>query len=241
MTTVFALLFYAATAVLVAGLAFKVAQYARTPAPLKIPTMPAPTTTGGVAFRMAREVVIFESLFKSNKWLWIYAVLFHLGLLLVLARHLRYFLDPVWTVIAVIQPFGLYAGFAMLAGLALLLARRIVLERIRYITNPSDILMLLLLIAIGASGMAMKQIAHTDIIAVKAFFLGLMRFNWQPLPNDGLLMVHLGLVVTLMLVFPFSKLLHVPGIFFSPTRNQVDNSREKRHLAPWAAKFDAGK
>jgi hypothetical protein len=41
-----------------------------------------------------------------------------------------------------------------------------------------------------------------------------------------------------MLVFPFSKLLHAPGVFFSPTRNQTDNPRSVRHVAPWAAKFD---
>ena len=33
-----------------------------------------------------------------------------------------------------------------------------------------------------------------------------------------------------MIIFPFSKLLHAPGVFFSPTRNQVDNPREQRHL-----------
>jgi hypothetical protein len=43
--------------------------------------------------------------------------------------------------------------------------------------------------------------------------------------------VHLGLVAALMLVFPFSKLLHAPGLFFSPTRNQADNPRERRHRA----------
>ena len=37
-------------------------------------------------------------------------------------------------------------------------------------------------------------------------------------------------------LFPFSKLLHAPGVFFSPSRNQVDNSREKRHVAKWAIK-----
>jgi len=51
---------------------------------------------------------------------------------------------------------------------------------------------------------------------------------------DFPLIVHLLLVAVLMILFPFSKLLHVPGIFFSPTRNQVDNPREKRHIAPWA-------
>ena len=38
--------------------------------------------------------------------------------------------------------------------------------------------------------------------------------------------MHLRLVATLMIIFPISKLLHAPGLFFSPTRNQVDNPRE---------------
>ncbi len=76
--------------------------------------------------------------------------------------------------------------------------------------------MLALLVAIGGSGIAMKYLAHTDIIGLKAFFLGLMRFSWQPLPSDPVLLVHLALVATLMIVFPVSKLLHAPGVFFSP-------------------------
>lgn len=239
MTTLFAILYYAAFATLVAGLGVKIAQYARTPAPLKIPTTPAPLTQQGAAFRVAREVVVFESLFKANKPLWIFAVLFHFGLFLVLARHLRYFQEPVWGVIALIQPFGVYGGLAMIGGLVLLLVRRLLVARISFISGPSDYLMLVLLIAIGMSGMAIKMTAHTDIIAVKAFFLGLMRFNLQPLPADPLLLTHLFLVAMLMIVFPFSKLLHVPGIFFSPTRNQCDNPRERRHLNPWAAKLES--
>ena len=43
-----------------------------------------------------------------------------------------------------------------------------------------------------------------------------------------------------MIVFPISKLLHAPGVFFSPTRNQVDNPREKRHVAPWARQLESG-
>ncbi|MBF0304425.1 MAG: respiratory nitrate reductase subunit gamma [Alphaproteobacteria bacterium] len=241
MSILFAVLFYAATIVLVAGLGLKVAQYVRVPAPLKIPTTPAPLTQGGAAFRVAREVVIFESLFKSNKWLWAMAVMFHFGLVLVLIRHVRYFIEPVPMVITLMQPFGIYGGLLMIIGLFMLLGRRLVLPRIRYITGPSDLLMLVLLIGIGCSGALMVNFVHTDIIGVKAFFLGLMTFNWQKLPADPLLYVHLALVAALMLVFPFSKLLHVPGIFFSPTRNQVDDARERRHLAPWAAKYEANK
>nr|MDJ0890000.1 nitrate reductase [Gammaproteobacteria bacterium] len=86
-------------------------------------------------------------------------------------------------------------------------------------------------------------VTHTDIIALKAFLLSLMYFDWlnmQPLPGDPILVLHLTLVAALMIIFPFSKLLHAPGVFFSPSRNQVDNPRERRHLAPWAAKLESG-
>jgi nitrate reductase gamma subunit len=235
LTLVYAGLFYAATAILVVGLAAKIAGYARTPAPLRIPTTPAPRTKTGVVGRMAREVLLFESLFRANKWIWLFGWLFHVALAVVLVRHLRYFTEPVWAVVAIAQPFGIYAGFAMLAGLAGLWARRFLVERIRYISTYSDHLMLALLVMIGVSGLMMKYVSHTDIVAVKAFMLGLMRFDLQPLPADGPLLVHLFLVAALMAIFPASKLLHAPGVFFSPTRNQADDSRERRHVAPWAA------
>lgn len=234
MSTVYALLFIVATVVLVIGLARKIVQYAKTPAPLKIPTTPAPVTQTGVVMRMFREVVFFESLFKSTKWTWIFGWLFHMALFVVLLRHLRYFMDPVWLPIQLIQPIGVYAGFVMIAGLAGLLVRRIFVDRVRYISAPSDYLWLLVLLFIGFSGLMMKFVAHTDIVMVKQFFTGLMGFSIGTLPIDLPLIIHLSLVLVLMILFPFSKLLHVPGVFFSPTRNQVDNPREKRHLADWA-------
>jgi len=238
LTVFYALLFYVATAMLVGGVAYKSWVYARTPQPLKIPTTPAPTTRLGVVVRMVTEVTVFKSLFKANKWIWLFGWVFHFAMLVVLLRHLRYFTEPVWSWVALIQPFGIYAGFGMLAGLAGLWARRFLVDRVRYITNLSDHLMLALLVGITASGLAMKYLVHTDIIALKAFFLGLMVFSWQELPADPVLLIHLTLVATLMLIFPLSKLLHAPGVFFSPTINQVDNPREHRHVAGWSAQID---
>lgn len=238
LTLIYALAFYFALAVMITGLVYKIWLFSSTPVPLKIPLMPAPLTQKGVAFRWAREVFYFESLFKSNKWTWIFSMLFHVGLLLVLLRHLRYFTEPVWLWVKLVQPLGIYGGFAMVAGLLGLWARRLLVSRVRYISSPSDHLMLALLFLIGMSGYNIKYIAQTDIIAVKAFFLGLLKFNIQPLPSDTSLLLHLGLVVSLMIIFPFSKLLHVPGIFFSPSLNQVDNAREKQHIAPWVAELD---
>lgn len=234
----YAALFYVATTIFVVGLAFKIRQYARTPAPLKIALTPAPLTNAGVGWRLTREVVFFESLFRSSKWTWLFGWMFHAALALVVLRHVRYFQEPVWLPISLVQPFGTYAGFAMVAGLAGLWARRFLVDRVRYISTPSDHLMLVLLIAIGLTGLGMRFVAHTDIVAVKAFMLGLMRLDVQPLPADPVLLVHLGLVALLLLIFPISKLLHAPGLFFSPTRNQTDNPREARHVAAWAAALD---
>jgi nitrate reductase gamma subunit len=233
----YALLFYAATAVLVVGVAVRCLRYARTPQPLKIPIPPAPTTRGGVVLRMLLEVTLFRSLFRSNKWIWLFGWMFHVALALVLARHLRYFTEPVWFWVEWVQPFGLYAAFALAAGLAGLWARRVLVDRVRYISAPSDHLMLALIAAITVSGLGMKFVAHTDIAALKAFFIGLLTFSWEPIPADPLLLLHLALVAALMVVFPVSKLLHAPGVFFSPSLNQADDAREARHAAGWSARL----
>lgn len=238
MSLAITVLFYFATVILIAGLAYRIWVYAKVPAPLKIATTPAPVTQGGVVLRMFREVAFFESLFKSNKLLWLFGVLFHFGLLLVLIRHLRYFINPVPMVIELMQPFGKYAAFAMIVGLLGLWVRRLVIDRVRYISSPSDHLILALLVLIGISGASMTFVSHVDIVGLKNFTMGLLTFDMKPLPSDPLLAIHLILVSVLMIIFPYSKLLHGVGVFFSPTRNQVDNPREKRHVVDWARKFE---
>ncbi len=237
---IFTALFYISLAIFLVGMGRKIYQFWITPAPLKIPTAPTQLTQTGVVMRMIREVTLFESLFKSNKWIWLFGFLFHFGLLLVLVRHLRYFVPgDLPEIFLLMQPFK-YAAFAMVIGLLGLLARRIFVQRIRYISAPSDYLMLLMLIVIGFSGAMMTFTEnHTDIMSVKDFASGLVTFNWADLPTDTNLLVHLFMVFVLLAIFPISKLLHVPGVFFSPTRNQVDDARKKRHVSPWALKQEA--
>ncbi len=239
MSTFIGGLLTAAVAVFVVGTGLKILRYARTPVPLKIPTMPAPLTRRGVLGRLLREVVLFESLFKASRWTWIFGWLFHAGLLLAVLTHLRYFTEPVWWWVALIAPLGKYAGVAMVVGLGGLLGRRLLVDRVRYISAPSDFLMLLLLLGIAGSGLLMRYVAHTDIVALKQFTLGLVALAPTPLPGSVLLMLHLALVAVLLLIFPFSKLMHAPGLFFSPSRNQVDNSREVRHVNVWSPRVDA--
>lgn len=239
LSIVYAILFYAATILLIVGVGARIRKYATAPTPLVIPTTPAPITRSGVVWRVVREVLFFESLFKSNKWIWLFGWMFHMALWLVIIRHLRYTIptDTPW-LLNFLQPFGKYAGFAMVIGLGGLWARRFLVDRVRYISSPSDHLILALLIAIGLSGLSMTFVAKPDIVMVKAFMSGLWTFQINTLPSSPLVFLHLGLVIVLMIIFPISKLLHAPGVFFSPSRNMVDNPREVRHLAPWAAELE---
>ena len=240
----YTILFYAATIIFIVGLAYRITEYARTPAPLKIPTTPAPTTQAGVVYRLFTEVALFNSLFKATKWTWLFGWMFHLSLLLAFFRHLRYIISPdsvFWPLINnwLVLFAGKYGGFLMLIGLLGLFGRRIFVDRVRYISAPSDYLMLILIFTIAATGMLMSFVNHTDIVQLKAFTFGLVTFNPQELPDDLLVLTHLALVASLMIIFPVSKLLHAPGIFFSPTRNQVDNPREQRHISEWAKALEA--
>ncbi len=244
LSILYVVLFYAAIIVLFGGITNKIMQYKRVPAPLKIAVTPAPLTKTGVAWRMTTEVVFFNSLFRASKWTWIFGWIFHFALLLAFFRHLRYAISPdnfLWPIVSleVVQSFGKYAGFAMVFGLVGLLGRRIFVDRVRYISSPSDYLMLLLILGIAGSGLMIHYVTHTDIVQLKAFILGLFFFDWQNLPTDIVLFVHLTLVLILMFIFPISKLLHAPGLFFAPTRYQVDNPREQRHMSPWGAEIEA--
>ncbi|MHB0915474.1 MAG: respiratory nitrate reductase subunit gamma [Thermoleophilia bacterium] len=234
LTVFFVVFAYVAIAIFIVGFLARVWKYARTPAPLKIPQTPAPVSSPAVARRMIGEVTLFKSLFNGNKIIWLFGYAFHLGLLLALLKHYRFAFDytPAWLVY--LTTFELYAGLIMLGGLAMLLVLRLVVDRTRYITVMTDHILLLLLISIAATGLLMKHFYRTNVTTVKEFGLGLVSFNPQEMPTDAFFIIHITLVFLLLMYFPFSKLMHSGGIFFSPTRNQVDNARDKRLVTPWA-------
>ncbi|MDH3317584.1 MAG: respiratory nitrate reductase subunit gamma [Gammaproteobacteria bacterium] len=227
LTIFYALLLYIAAAVFLFGTLWRVWLYARTPAPFKIPTTPAPITRAGVAWRLSKETFVFESLFKADKLLWALGWVFHAALLLLLLQHLRFFTQgySAWMVWLVV--YGVYLSGALVVSLIGLWLRRMLIDRVRYVSALSDHLMLALLAAIALTGMAMKYLKPVDVYAVNQFARGLMTLDWQPLPVHGMLMLHLALVALLLMIFPFSKLLHGPALYFSPTRYQVDDARER--------------
>jgi len=222
---------YIVITIFIIGFLYKIWLYASTPSPLKIPTTPAATSALDVGKRLTGEVVFFKSLFKSNKWIWLGGYLFHIAFLLIILRHIRYFIYPVPDILLMVQPIGIYAGIFIILPILYLLLRRLFVDRVRYISKGGDFIILFLLLAIIFSGILLKFFYRADLIQVKAFIIGLLTFNPSAFPYENtLFLIHFSLVLGLLLYFPFSKLIHAGGIFFSPTLNQIDNSREKRHV-----------
>lgn len=232
--TVFA---YAASAIFIFGLAIKMFTYARTPNPLKIVLTPAPTNLFGAAFRVAGEFVFFKGLYKGDKWTWLGSYIFHGAFLLVILRHLRYFIYPVPTGIMNIQTPGIYAGYILPLATIYLLMRRTTSDRMLFISSMADYFALLLIFTIAFTGLLLKYYTKPYLVDIKAFILGLTTFKLETVPADPLFLIHFTLVMVLLAYFPFSKLLHSGGIFFSPTINQVDNCWEKRHINPWEPNY----
>ncbi|MBI4778415.1 respiratory nitrate reductase subunit gamma, partial [Candidatus Desantisbacteria bacterium] len=221
---------YFAIVIFTFGILCKVWKYAIIPNPLKIPLTPAPTNAACVIFRMFLDIAFFKSLFHSNKFTWLGGCALHLALLVVLASHIRFFVSPVPELIMLLQTFlqsiSMFIGLLFIAPIGYLFIRRVWVDRTRFISIFADYFVLILLFFIGLSGITMKYFIRPDLVAVKSFIIGLISFAPEPMPTNPIFITHFTLILILLVYFPFSKLMHGFGIFFSPTRNQIDNPRE---------------
>ncbi len=230
---------YITAAIFVWGVLFRLWTWLRTPVPLRIVTTPGPKTWGGVAWRLIGDVLWFPNLFKADKLLWAGGMCFHILLWLVLLRHLRYFLFPLPGWVAEIQTAGLYAGYFVPIPILFLLSRRLLMERPLYLSILGDYFTLFLLLAVTLSGILLHLFFRTYLIDVKALVNGLIHFRYMASEAHWLFGVHLILVMTLLVYFPFSKLVHGGGLLLSPTRNQRADF-ERRFVNAWDASGKAG-
>ena len=229
---------------------------------IKTSPLDSPFTTSGVVARMFFEVVTFRSLFRNTRmranpdgriiydmelWLWLFALAFHYTFLVVLLRHARFFLEPlplpfeilekIDTFIQVGHPVISLSSFALLATVLFLFLRRVYLPNIRLISLASDYFPLFLIFGIVFSGILMRYFTKVDVTLAKELTYGLVSFSlpsMAKMQNIGsIFYIHLFFVSVLLVYFPWSKLMHMGGIFLSPTRNLANNSRAVRHVNPW--------
>ncbi len=212
-----------------------------------------------VVVRVLGEVLLFRSLFRntkaelhagpklaygSTKWLWLGGLLFHWSLLVIVLRHTKFFFATIPGFADVLEnadrffditlPAFYLTDALVLAAITFLVFRRLSDAKLRLISLPTDFFPLFLIMAIALAGMLMRYVTKINVMPVKDQMLLLMDFDFTLPGETGMLFsVHLFLVCMLAIYFPFSKLMHMGGIFLSPTRNLCNNSREKRHINPW--------
>jgi nitrate reductase gamma subunit len=219
----------------------------------------SPSSTLGVIGRMALEVLFFRSLFRNTKtglkegkklvyseetWLWLGGLIFHWSFLIIFLRHFRFFSDQIPSFVPILQnvdgflqvgvPIIYMTNVFILAAVTFLFLRRLFDTRVRYISLSSDYFPLLLILGIAVTGVLMRYFTKVDLVGIKEMIVGVLTFS--PVVKDGIgsvFYLHLFLVCTLLIYFPMSKLMHMPGVFMSPTRNLANNNRMKRHINPW--------
>ncbi len=219
-----------------------------------------PSTTWGVVGRMLLEVLFFRSLFRNtstrvdaaamrvthseNLLLWVAAMMFHWSMVFIILRHFRFFLRdvPAWVgwlegadaFFEIGLPEVYVTTVLFLLGGVILLARRLLEPFLRYLSLTQDYVALFLLLGIGVSGALMRHVLRVDVAAVKDSVAGLASLSFAPPVGVGVIYyVHVALVSAVLVYFPFSKLLHAPGVFLSPTRNLANDNRARRHVNPW--------
>ena len=265
---------YAAFAVFVVGMVVRVLKWASSPVPFRIPTttgqqkslpwikdskIESPSTGLGVIVRMALEVLAFRSLFRNlktqvgdgkqvaygeAKWLWAAGLAFHWSFLIILVRHMRFFIEQVPAAIQLAEgldsflqigaPLFYMTDAIILASVTYLFIRRVGIPQVKYISLMADYFPLFLILGISVTGVLMRYFTKTDIVSVKVLAMGLMNFKpTVPETIGSLFFIHLFFLSVLFVYFPFSKLVHMGGVFMSPTRNMANNSRMKRHVNPW--------
>jgi len=163
-----------------------------------LPRRPSTITTWVLT---VRDVALFWRLLKVNPTLWFGEYVFHASFLLVILRHLRYFLDPVPSWIWDLQLPGLIAGYVLPVSLVYILVVRSCSEREKY-SSPANMLLLLLLLAISGIGVLMHALSTTDLVGVKLFSLGILSFTPAPLPGGVLFPMHIVLVLIVVALLP---------------------------------------
>jgi len=266
---------YAAFLIFVGGMIVRVLKWGSSPVPFRIPTtcgqqkslpwikqskLENPSGTLGVIGRMALEVLVFRSLFRNlktqlngesklaygeAKWLWLAGMAFHWSFLIILFRHMRFFIEKIPAAVQLAEgldsflqigaPLLYMTDVVLLLAVTYLFIRRIGIPQMRYISLVADYFPLFLILGIAVSGVLMRYFYKTDIVSVKMLAIGLISFRPEaPAETIGVIFyIHLFLLSVLFAYFPMSKLVHLGGVFMSPTRNMANNNRMKRHVNPW--------
>lgn len=197
MGTLLSIAAYAASAVFIWRVAWRFALRAKGKGPR---ARGARITAAGVASALV-DVVFLRRLFLVNKGIWFGEWVFHVSFVLVVMRHLRFFLEPVPGWVVCVQPLGKIAGYLLPASLLYILMYRFALERAKYV-SAYNLFLTLSLLVVGSAGLLMRTAFPADVIAAKDFVQGWLALAPGEPPESGLFMLHFALAALVVAFLP---------------------------------------
>lgn len=215
---------YIAGGIFLIGMACRVMRWMKVPVPFQLTIFPAPKDSAGQVMAVGSELLLFKSLYRNDKNLWLWAWLLHVSLAMVIFGHVVgiYYLMNQFTLIgltpaasqALSMTFGTVAGIVLMVSLVVLFYRRTSEPEVKRLSDPADFFDLLLLLSIVITGNHMRlPSVHVDLPAIKAYLGGLLTLSPMPIPENAIFISHFILVNILLIYFPFSKLVHLAGFF----------------------------
>jgi nitrate reductase gamma subunit len=162
---------------------------------------PVPPSTANVWVLTAADVVLFARLLMVNPALWVGEWIFHASFLMVVLRHLRYFLNPVPAWVWWVQTPGTIAGYVLPLSLVYILIIRLFTKREKY-ASPANIFLLCLVLVISSLGVLMHALYNPNLVDVKLFAFGIMTRNPAAAPDSALFVMHFSLVLVLIPFLP---------------------------------------
>jgi nitrate reductase gamma subunit len=224
-----AILVYVAVVVFIVGMTFKIIIWAKAPRmQLRLGVFPKPKNGFIRFFKVLKDSFVFPQVVEIDRWMWIFAILFHLALLVALAGHFRLVREFTFVSNVIGQANlntlgavgGGTMGIIMIFALGYYLFRRFA-SPYKEISVPEDFILIILLAAIIGLGDHMRFFGNIHTDEYRKYFLSILSF--RPSYPEALagsqtrwvLSWHVLSVDLFVIYFPFSKLVHVIGTFFA--------------------------
>jgi nitrate reductase gamma subunit len=179
--------------------------------------------TAKACIQAVGDAVFFVRLFRANPLLWIGEWTFHLSLLLVFLRHLRFVLEPVPAWIWSLQTAGLLAGYVLPFSLLYIIAVRLLTKREKY-TSPANLFLLVLVLLISVAGILMHTVFRADVIGVKEFVRGIVTFKPEAMPGGIVFTIHFFLFLLIVPVLP-THIFTAPLVMMEARRREAGLER----------------
>lgn len=218
---------YIAIAVFIVGMTFRIISWFRAPkSPVRLGLFPKPKTRVGRFFKVIKDSFLFPQSFSVDKAAWIFAIVFHGSLLVILLAHFRLIqeftplvnllgADGMNTLSAI---GGKTLGIIIIFPVLFFLFRRFISPH-KDLSVPEDYFLVIILIFIIAFGDHLRFFADFHVEDYRQYVQSLLVFKPaypETIANSSsriVLSLHVLSVNIFILYFPFSKLMHIIGAF----------------------------